>query len=198
MTVQIVDDDDAIRDSLMWLFRSRAVDVRVWASGEAFLAGWQPAPGDCILLDMRLSGMSGREVFARLQARGIAHPVIFLTGHGDIPMAVDCLKLGAADFIEKPFQSNMLVDRVLAVLAQAAARDTDRALRERLQSARSSLSPREAEVMEAMVAGLQNKEIADRLHITIRTVEVHRARVLEKMQARNAVDLARMIGRIES
>lgn len=197
MTVHIVDDDEAIRDSLSWLFRSRGVETVTWPSGEAFLAGWQPQMRGCILLDMRMTGMTGREVFAELQRRGAVQPVMFLTGHGDIATAVECLKLGAMDFVEKPFHPNDLVDRVLSVLAQAEARRAQADARDALFQARANLSPREAEVMAMMVAGLQNKEIADRLSITIRTVEAHRARVLDKMQARNAVDLARKIARLE-
>lgn len=195
MTVHIVDDDEAIRDSLRWLFASRGVTAVLWPSGEAFLAGWDAATDGCILLDMRMTGMSGRDVFAELRRRGVTQPVIFLTGHGDIALAVECLKQGAADFIEKPFNSNDLVDRVVAALQQAAAHRREATARDQVRAALAQLSPREAEVMEMMVAGLQNKEIADRLSITIRTVEVHRARVLDKMQARNAVELARLIGR---
>lgn len=195
MIVHIVDDDEAIRDSLRWLFASRGVTAVLWPSGEAFLEAWHPALDGCILLDMRMTGITGGDVFAELRRRGAVQPVIFLTGHGDIALAVECLKLGAVDFIEKPFNSNDLVDRVLAALSRAKAQRDMVAARERLHAARAQLSPRESEVMEMMVAGLQNKEIADRLSITIRTVEVHRARVLDKMQARNAVDLARMIAR---
>lgn len=196
MTVHIVDDDEAIRDSLSLLLRSSGLAVTLWPSGEAFLAGWRADLPGCILLDMRMSGMSGREVFAALRSRSARQPVVFLTGHGDIALAVECLKEGAADFIEKPFCPADLVERIRAVLARAKAQAEVESEAAALRAGLASLSPREAEVLAMLVEGWQNKEIADRLAITIRTVEAHRARVLEKTGARNAVDLARRMGRL--
>ncbi|MDR0252359.1 MAG: response regulator [Brucellaceae bacterium] len=193
MTVHIVDDDEAIRDSLSWLFRSRGVGVVTWPSGEAFLNGWSPDLQGCILLDMRMGGMSGLEVFDRLISLHARQPVIFLTGHGDIPLAVECLKQGAADFLEKPFNDNNLVDRVLAALNKAKERASTDRQRDELRRKRAQLSPRENEVLSMILEGLLNKQIADRLDITVRTVEVHRAHIMEKMDARNAVELARLI-----
>ncbi|WP_376710659.1 response regulator transcription factor [Pseudochrobactrum lubricantis] len=193
MTVHIVDDDEAIRDSLSWLFRSRGVSVVTWPSGEDFLQNWTPDLQGCILLDMRMDGMSGLEVFDKLIKLHARQPVIFLTGHGDIPLAVECLKQGAADFLEKPFNDNNLVDRVLAVLHKAKERAASDRQRDELRRKRTQLSPRENEVLSMILEGLLNKQIADRLEITIRTVEVHRAHIMEKMGARNAVELARLI-----
>lgn len=193
MTVHIVDDDEAIRDSLSWLFRSRGVGVVTWPSGEAFLKNWSPDLQGCILLDMRMGGMSGLEVFDKLISLHARQPVIFLTGHGDIPLAVECLKQGAADFLEKPFNDNNLVDRVLNALNKAKERAASDRQRDELRRKRAQLSPRENEVLSMILAGLLNKQIADKLDITVRTVEVHRANILEKMDARNAVELARLI-----
>ncbi|MBX8801251.1 response regulator transcription factor [Pseudochrobactrum asaccharolyticum] len=193
MTVHIVDDDEAIRDSLSWLFRSRGVGVVTWPSGEDFLKDWTPDLQGCILLDMRMDGMSGLEVFDRLISLQARQPVIFLTGHGDIPLAVECLKQGAADFLEKPFNDNNLVDRVLDALHKAKERAASDRQRDELRRKRAQLSPRENEVLSMILEGLLNKQIADKLDITVRTIEVHRAHIMEKMDARNAVELARLI-----
>ena len=193
MTVHIVDDDEAIRDSLSWLFRSRGVGVVTWPSGEDFLKDWTPDLQGCILLDMRMDGMSGLEVFDRLISLQARQPVIFLTGHGDIPLAVECLKQGAADFLEKPFNDNNLVDRVLEALHKAKERAASDRQRDELRRKRAQLSPRENEVLSMILEGLLNKQIADKLDITVRTIEVHRAHIMEKMDARNAVELARLI-----
>ena len=193
MTVHIVDDDEAIRDSLSWLFRSRGVGVVTWPSGEDFLKDWTPNLQGCILLDMRMDGMSGLEVFDRLISLQARQPVIFLTGHGDIPLAVECLKQGAADFLEKPFNDNNLVDRVLDALHKAKERAVSDRQRDELRRKRAQLSPRENEVLSMILEGLLNKQIADKLDITVRTIEVHRAHIMEKMDARNAVELARLI-----
>ena len=193
MTVHIVDDDEAIRDSLSWLFRSRGVGVVTWPSGEDFLKDWTPDLQGCILLDMRMDGMSGLEVFDRLISLQTRQPVIFLTGHGDIPLAVECLKQGAADFLEKPFNDNNLVDRVLDALHKAKERAASDRQRDELRRKRAQLSPRENEVLSMILEGLLNKQIADKLDITVRTIEVHRAHIMEKMDARNAVELARLI-----
>lgn len=188
--VHVVDDDAAIRDSLDWLFRSRGLTVRAWESGEAFLAAWTSETRGCIVLDVRMGGMSGLDVLDRLEELGSVLPVVVLTGHGDVPVAVQSLKKGAVDFLEKPFDGAALVERVLAALELEACRHavatTSRALEERL----ASLSAREREVMDKMLDGLLNKQIADDLGIAMRTVEVHRARILEKFGVRSAVELA--------
>jgi two-component system response regulator DctR len=194
-TVHVVDDDDAIRDALSWLLRSRGVPARTWPSAEAFLEEWSPCMRGCVVLDVRMDGMSGAELFDRLLARGARLPVIFLTGHGDVPLAVAALKKGAFDFVEKPFNDNELVDRIVAALAQDAALSEQRESEESVAARLAILTPREREVMERVLAGDYNKTIADALGIAVRTVEVHRARIFEKMRVRSAVELAQLLAR---
>ncbi|KAB2843291.1 MAG: response regulator transcription factor [Burkholderiales bacterium] len=189
----IVDDDDAIRDALAWLLKSRGVPSRSWPSGEAFLADYRPEMRGCLILDVRMGGMSGTELYEELLARQCPMPVIFLTGHGDIPLAVGALKKGAFDFVEKPFNDNELVDRVQRALETDAAREAARASSAEIEARGAQLTSREREVMELIVAGLYNKVIADRLGIAVRTVEVHRARVFEKMGVRSAVELVQLL-----
>jgi two-component system, LuxR family, response regulator DctR len=192
-TVHVVDDDDAIRDALSWLLRSRGVPARSWPSAEAFLAEYTDEMRGCLVLDVRMDGMSGVELFEQLVARGNRMPVIFLTGHGDVPLAVAALKKGAFDFVEKPFNDNDLVDRIVAAIRHGEA------VREQARSAASvaarlaELTPRERQVMERVLAGDYNKTIADALGIAVRTVEVHRARIFEKMGVRSAVELAQLL-----
>jgi two-component system response regulator DctR len=188
--VHIVDDDAAIRDALSWLLRSRGLEAIAYESAEAFLAGAAPQAAGCLVLDIRMTGMSGIALFERLQAAGFGLPVIFLTGHGDVPVAVSLLKQGATDFVEKPFNDNDLVDRIIAALQQAAAQREASAADADLAARLASLSERERQVMDLVLAGRQNKIIAADLAIAIRTVEVHRARVFEKMGVKTAVELA--------
>lgn len=191
--VHIVDDDPAIRDALSWLFSTRQVNTELWDSGEAFLDALGPESQGCILLDIRMDGLSGLEVFEQLRERQSSLPVIFLTGHGDLPLAVTALKQGAADFIEKPFNDNDLVDRVLDVLRSYEASQEERATEQALEARLETLSQREREVLALALEGRLNKQIAQDLSITMRTVEVHRARALEKMQSRTLIELARML-----
>jgi two-component system response regulator DctR len=192
-TVHVIDDDDAIRDALGWLLRSRGVPARSWASAEGFLAKYSGEMRGCVVLDVRMEGMSGVELFDHLLARGSRLPVIFLTGHGDVPLAVAALKKGAFDFVEKPFNDNDLVDRIVAAVRH------DESLWRKLETEASvaarlaELTPRERQVMERVLAGDYNKMIADALGIAVRTVEVHRARIFEKMGVRSAVELAQLI-----
>jgi two-component system response regulator DctR len=192
-TVLIVDDDDAIRDALAWLLRSRGVRARSWPSAEAFLQDHTDEMRGCLVLDVRMEGMSGVELFDRLLARDSKLPVIFLTGHGDVPLAVAALKKGAFDFVEKPFNDNDLVDRIVAAVRH------DEAVHQQLESEATvaarlaDLTPRERQVMERVLAGDYNKTIADALGIAVRTVEVHRARIFEKMGVRSAVELAQLL-----
>lgn len=194
-SVQIVDDEEAIRDSLAWLLMSRGIPSRVYASGEAFLEAWSPNLRGIIILDIRMEGLSGIEVLDRLISQGARQPIVILSGHGDVPAAVAALKTGAVDFLEKPFNDNQMVDRVIELLAIEAERFASRkshgATRERL----ASLSDREREVMELMIKGRLNKQIAGDLGIAMRTVEVHRARILEKMGVRNGIELGALLGR---
>jgi two-component system response regulator DctR len=192
--LHIVDDEDVIRDSLAWLAQSRGISACGYASAQAFLdqAGARfDAGGDCVLLDVRMPDMNGVAVFDQLSARGLTGrlPVIFLTGHGDVPMAVDTLKRGAFDFFEKPFNDNQLMDRVQEALAQSRQAGVDAAVKARL----ASLSAREREVLDLILAGKMNKVVADELGISMRTVEVHRAHIFDKMQVKTAVELAGLL-----
>jgi two-component system, LuxR family, response regulator DctR len=191
--VHIVDDDESIRDSLTWLLASRGLAARSYASGEAFLETWSPELRGVILLDVRMGGMSGLEVLDVLVARGARQPVAMLSGHGDVPLAVSALKKGASDFMEKPFNDNQLVDRLQELLVQEGEIFLRSAGDSALAARRALLSEREREVMTLMISGKLNKQIAGELNIAIRTVEVHRARVLEKMGVRNAVELAALL-----
>ena len=192
--LHILDDEDVIRDALAWLAQSRAIDACGYASAQAFLdqAGVHFDPGgDCVLLDVRMPELNGVAVFDQLSARGLTArlPVIFLTGHGDVPMAVDTLKRGAFDFFEKPFNDNQLMDRVEEALAQSRQAGANAAVQARL----AGLSAREREVLELILAGKLNKVIADQLGISMRTVEVHRANIFDKMQVKAAVELAGLL-----
>jgi two-component system response regulator DctR len=192
--LHIVDDEDVIRDALEWLAQSRGLAARGYAGGQAFLdaLGAQHDPdGECVLLDVRMPGMNGIAVFDQLVARGLQArlPVIFLTGHGDVPMAVDSLKRGAFDFCEKPFNDNQLMDRVEEALARSRQAAASSAVRERL----ATLSAREREVLDLILAGNMNKVVADKLGISMRTVEVHRAHIFDKMQVKTAVELAGLL-----
>lgn len=190
----IVDDDPAVRDALQWLLKSRSVQSQVWGSAEAFLASASCELCGCLLLDVRMPGMSGIELFDRLRAIDCRLPVIFLTGHGDVPMAVQALKDGAFDFVEKPYDDNALVDKVVGAMAldakRSAREDSVNSVRNRLVQ----LTLREQEVMQQILAGKLNKVIADELGIAMRTVEVHRSHIFEKMGVRSAVELSQVLG----
>ena len=191
--LHIVDDEEVIRDALAWLAQSRGLSARGYAGGQAFLdsVGEPDAAGDCVLLDVRMPDMNGVAVFDQLIGRGLLPrlPVIFLTGHGDVPMAVDSLKRGAFDFFEKPFNDNQLMDRVDQALAASRAAAASDQVRARL----ATLSAREREVLDLILAGKMNKVVADELGISMRTVEVHRAHIFDKMQVKTAVELAGLL-----
>ncbi|KAA3650719.1 MAG: DNA-binding response regulator [Proteobacteria bacterium] len=189
----IVDDDEAIRDALAWLFRTRDVPCATWASAEDFLAAYQEDWRGCIVMDIRMQGMSGLDCSGALRQRGSTLPIIFITGHGDVPMAVGALKRGAFDFIEKPFDDNALVDIVQSALEEDARNQARRSARVDVAARLEQLTSREREVMGLILAGKFNKVIADELAISMRTVEVHRARVFEKMGVRSAVELAQQL-----
>lgn len=196
--VHIVDDDEDFRDGLAWLLDSRGVPTRAWPNGAAFLQAVRQEPGvwHCcvVLLDIRMEPLSGLETFEQLKAQGWRWPVLFLTGHGDVAMAVAAVKSGAWDFLEKPFQDNLLVDRVEAARQGAVNLEADEQERMRFQKALAGLSAREREVLEELLKGHYNKNIADTLGITQRTVEFHRANIFEKLQAQSAVELAHKMG----
>ena len=192
-TVFIVDDDEAIRDSLRWMLKSRGVASQSWDSAETFLAAYSETMHGCLVLDIRMDGMSGLDLFDRLNELKCRLPVIFLTGHADVPMAVAALKKGAHDFVEKPFNDNELVDKIDGALARAEILRNRSAAAQSLSHRLATLSQREREVMDLILAGKANKVIADDLKIAMRTVEVHRAHVLEKMGVRSAVELAQLL-----
>ena len=192
--VYIVDDEATIRDSLAMLLRSVGLASRAFTDARAFLAAYEPRPDTCLVADVRMPGMSGIELLETLRARGVRLPIVIITGHGDIAMAVRAMKAGAADFIEKPFHDQTLLDAVHRALARAAdAGDVDATADiENLQARLATLSPREREVMALVVEGRPNKTVATRLNLSTRTVEVHRAKAMEKMQAQSLADLVRM------
>jgi two-component system response regulator DctR len=192
-TVYLVDDDEAIRDSLSWLLQSRSLQCQTYPSAESFLAAWTPELCGCLLLDIRMREMSGLELFDRLLENGNRLPVIFLTGHGDVPMAVDALKKGAFDFVEKPFDDNQLVNRVLEAVELDNTRRATAASSDSLNERLACLTARERQVMELVLAGKFNKVVADELQISMRTVEVHRANLFEKMGVRTAVELSQLM-----
>lgn len=191
--VHLVDDDDAIRDALGWLLRSRGVASQSWASAETFLTDYRPEMHGCLVVDIRMAGMSGLELFDRLLASGCSMPTIFLTGHGDVPLAVQALKKGAFDFIEKPCNDNELVDRIISALELDRQRRRQVASSESIDARLRNLTAREREVMDRILAGQYNKVIAAELNIAMRTVEVHRARIFEKMAVKSAVELAQLL-----
>ena len=205
-TVHIVDDDASVREGMAWLLRTRRLLSSGFDSAERFLtaleaqqARWAPhnlpPQAGCILLDVRMPGMSGLALFEQLLENGIAHawPVIFLTGHADVPTAVDSVKRGAFDFCEKPFSDNALVDRIEQALALSQERLAARRQREQLEHRLGELTERERDVMRLVARGIPNKLIADELDISVRTVEVHRARVFDKMDVKSAVELANLL-----
>jgi len=190
--IYLVDDDPAVRDSLSVLLEVEGFQVVAFESGEAFLAAWTPDRRGGLLLDVRMPGMDGLELLERLHRLDPALPVVVMTGHGDVPLAVRAMKAGALDFVEKPLAQTTLLEAVRALLAHDAERESRRreegAVRERL----AGLTPREREVLDRLVAGQPNKVIAYELGISARTVEVHRGRVMEKMAAKSLSHLVRM------
>ncbi len=207
--VYLVDDEAVVREALAWLLRSRRLLSEGFASAEAFqswleqqsLPGkldWPRAPS-CLVLDVRMPGTSGIVLFERLAERGLLPllPVIFLTGHGDVPTAVAAVKRGAFDFVEKPFSNNGLVDRVELALQSSAQALLGRRSQREHQQALAELTEREREVMKLVIDARPNKLIADELGISVRTVEVHRARVFDKMNVRSAVELANLLATLE-
>ncbi len=192
-TVYVVDDDEAVRSSLKLLLKSAGVASEAFGSAQEFLAGYEASQPGCLVLDVRMPGMSGLELQHELNVRGAALPVIFITGHGDIPMAVEAMQHGAFDFLQKPFRDSDLLDRVSRALARdaesrARIRHTDR-IRERL----ASLSPREREVLDLVTKGKAHKMVAGDLGVSQRTVEIHRAHVMQKMEAGSLAELVRMM-----
>ncbi|MEY4435667.1 MAG: hypothetical protein RLY41_1362 [Pseudomonadota bacterium] len=200
--VFIVDDDAGVREALAWLLRSRHLPSQSFESADDFAQflqidsqAWQPKQPGCLLLDVRMPGMSGLALFEQLKEKQLLDvlPVIFLTGHADVPTAVDSVKRGAFDFCEKPFSDNALVDRIEQALARSAQTLAAQKTKQNLQANLADLTERERDVMRLVIEGLPNKLIADQLDISVRTVEVHRARVFDKMNVKSAVELANLL-----
>lgn len=191
-TVFVVDDDQAMRNSLKWLISSVDMRVECFASADEFLQGHQPGRAGCLLLDVRMPGMSGLELQEVLVERGITAPVIIITGHGDVSMAVRAMKSGAIDFIEKPFNDELLLEAIRRALNRDERQRHLQLERADVASRQAQLTPREREVMDRVTDGKSNKEIAGDLGVSAKTVEAHRARVMEKMQAGSLAELVRM------
>jgi len=189
----LVDDDEAIRDALSWLLKSRGIPCASFDSAESFLTAWKKTMSGCLVLDMRMTGMSGLDCFDQLHERESTLPVIFLTGHGDVPLAVATLKKGAFDFFEKPFNDNDLATRIEEAMALDASQRKASATVDSVKARLASLTTREKQIMEQVLAGKFNKVIADELNISMRTVEVHRANLFDKMQVKTAVELANLL-----
>lgn len=191
--VYIVDDDEALRDSLIWLLESTGLKSLAFDSAENFLAAYNPRMNGCLVLDIRMPGMSGLELHEKLLSMHSTLPIIFITGHGDVPMAVSALKKGAIDFIEKPFNDQEMVKLIRTALAEDLKRHDARRQEAEAQRRIEGLTPREREVLDLIVAGRLNKQIADDLGISIKTVEVHRARVMEKMGVNSLAELVQHV-----
>lgn len=188
-TVFVVDDDEAMRDSIACLLESVNIPCRMFRDASAFLEFCDPHKQGCILLDIRMPGMSGMELLENLKANGVTLPVIVITGHGDVPLAVRALKLGAFDFVQKPFNAHDLLDRVHAALQQVRERrQKDRRL-DRLRSNFDALTGREREIMELVVAGDPSKVIGMKLGISSRTVDIHRSNIMRKLNVRTVAEL---------
>jgi RNA polymerase sigma factor (sigma-70 family) len=190
--VHIVDDDEAMRDSLKWLLESRGLKVELYSSAEVFLRAFNSGFCGCLVLDVRMPGMSGLDLHEQLQAHSSTLPVIFITGHGDVPMAVSALKKGAADFIEKPFNDQDMLSLIESCMTQDSAAAAKRAESASVAQRLETLTQREREVLDLVVVGKLNKQIADELGISIKTVEVHRSRVMQKMGANSVAELVQL------
>ncbi len=196
-TVFVIDDDDAVRSSLRLLLKSVGLPVQVYASALEFLPAYKPMQPGCLLLDIRMPGMSGLELQQTLSLQGATIPVVFITGHGDIPMAVEAMRHGAFDFLQKPFRDQDLIDRVQRALERDATTRSQLQQTELIHKRLESLTPRETEVLKLVTAGKPNKIMAATLGVSQRTVEIHRARVMEKMEAHSLAQLVRMMLELE-
>jgi FixJ family two-component response regulator len=190
--VYVVDDDEAVRDSLQWLLEGKDYRVRCFDSAEIFLSRYDPREVACLIVDIRMPGISGLELQDRLVERKSPLPIVFITGHGDVPMAVTTMKKGAMDFIQKPFKEEELVSLVERMLDQARDSFNDSQTAANRDALMAKLTTREAQVLERIVAGRLNKQIADDLGISIKTVEAHRANIMEKLNANTVADLLKI------
>ena len=192
-SVYIVDDDEAVRHSVRFLIRSVGLPAQVYASAQEFLAAYDRRDPGCLLLDVRMPGMSGLDLQQELNRRGATIPVVFITGHGDVPMAVEAMQQGAFDFLQKPFRDQDLLDRVQRALARDAESRARLAARAEIRARLATLTPRETEVMQLITRGKANKVVGAELGVSQRTVEIHRAHVMEKMRANSLAELVRMV-----
>jgi two-component system, LuxR family, response regulator FixJ len=192
-TVFVVDDDPAVRKALSLLMKSIGLNAELFGSAQEFLAKYDPARPGCVILDVRMPEMNGLELQETLKAHGIAIPVIFLTGHGDVPMAVRAMQGGAIDFIEKPFREQVLLERVQQAIERDAARRQDEMQHADARTRLNLLTSREQQVLDLVVAGKHNKAIAAELNVSMKTVEFHRSRIMDKLQADSVATLVRMV-----
>jgi len=195
-TVFIVDDDEGVRESLGFLMKSVGLNFSTFASAQQFLDAYDLDVPGCLVLDIRMPGMSGLELQGKLKERQAILPIIFITGHGDVPMAVEAMQNGAVDFIQKPFRDQELLDRINEAMEQDSKNRHGLLQKHDIAARMETLTQREHEVMDLVAAGRANKVIAGDLGVSQRTVEIHRARVMEKMQARSLADLVRMVMRV--
>jgi FixJ family two-component response regulator len=191
--VMVVDDDTGVRNAMRALLKSVGLENALYASAQEFLATYQPTQPGCLLLDIRMPGMSGLELQQQLNLRGAVIPVIFMTGHGDIPMAVEAMQHGAFDFLQKPFRDQDLLDRIQRALVKDGELRKSLGEHSRIKTHLDTLTPREREVLDLMIQGKQNKAIGQDLGVSPRTIEIHRARVMEKMGAQSVAELVRMM-----
>ena len=194
--VFIVDDDKAVQQSLSMLVETVGLNAQTYSRAEDFLDAYDPAQAGCLLLDVRMPGMSGLELQSKLAAEGINIPIIIVTGHSDVPMAVEAVKAGAIDFIEKPFRDQVLLDDIQKALEQDALDRREQTERADIEAKKALLTPREREVMELLVVGKSNKVIAYELGISQKTVDFHRAHIIEKMQVGSVVELVRLTQKV--
>lgn len=191
-SVYVVDDDASIRHAMALLLKSIGQPCEIYESGSDFLDAFSPEFAGCLVLDIRMPGIGGLELQDKLEEIGCTMPIIFITGYGDVPMAVDAMRKGAFDFIEKPFRDQELLDRIAAALAAHSERREQHSAVQEIEKRLARLTPREREVFELVVTGKPNKIVAHDLGVSQRTVEIHRSRVMEKMQAKSLAELVRM------
>jgi FixJ family two-component response regulator len=191
--VLVVDDDPGVRNAMRSLLKSVGLNCVLFASAQEFLDSWEPSQQGCMVLDIRMPGMSGLELQQQLNLRGAVIPVIFMTGHGDIPMAVEAMQHGAFDFLQKPFRDQDLLDRIQRAIARDAELRKSLGEHARIRTHLDSLTPREREVLDLMTQGKQNKVIGQELGVSPRTIEIHRARVMEKMNVQSVAELVHMM-----
>jgi two-component system, LuxR family, response regulator FixJ len=191
--VMVVDDDAGVRNAMRSLLKSVGLNSALFASAREFLDAYQPSQRGCLVLDIRMPGMSGMELQEQLNIRGAVIPVIFMSGHADIPMAVEAMQHGAFDFLQKPFRDQDLLDRIQRAIAKDSELRQSLGEHARIKSHLESLTPREREVLDLMTQGKQNKVVGQELGVSPRTIEIHRARVMEKMGAHSVAELVRMM-----